>query len=181
MELEYPDLDADRVTAVWRELVRRHDMLRAVVHQDGYQQVLPDVPALPVGSDDLTALPAATAEARLERTRARLSAREAPTDQWPLFAVHVTRTAGRAVLHLAFDMLVVDHASLRVLLAEFRRSYGGTALPEAPRISFRDCVLARRALAGTEGHVRDRAYWTERLDTLPPLRNCPSPRAGRPA
>ncbi|WP_192339667.1 non-ribosomal peptide synthetase [Streptomyces sp. VITNK9] len=173
VELEYPDLDADRVTAVWRELVRRHDMLRAVVHQDGYQQVLPVVPALPVGSDDLTALPAATAEARLERTRARLSAREAPTDQWPLFAVHVTRTAGRAVLHLAFDMLVVDHASLRVLLAEFRRSYGGTALPEAPRISFRDCVLARRALAGTEGHVRDRAYWTERLDTLPPAPELP--------
>lgn len=31
VELEYPDLDVDRVTSVWRELVQRHDMLRAVV------------------------------------------------------------------------------------------------------------------------------------------------------
>ncbi|SCD35189.1 pyochelin synthetase, partial [Streptomyces sp. SolWspMP-sol7th] len=29
----------------WRELTERHDMLRAVVHEDGYQQVLPEVPA----------------------------------------------------------------------------------------------------------------------------------------
>lgn len=173
VELAYPDLDVDRVTSVWRQLVQRHDMLRAVIHQDGHQRVLPEVPALSVGTDDLTALPAATAEARMRHTRARLSAREAPTDQWPLFDVHVTRTDRRAVLHLSFDMLVVDHASLRILLAEFRRSYGGTALTDAPRITFRDYVLARRALADTDGHARDRAYWTERLDTLPPAPELP--------
>ncbi|WP_329160028.1 amino acid adenylation domain-containing protein [Streptomyces sp. NBC_01717] len=173
VELEYPDLDVDHVTVVWRELVQRHDMLRAVIQHDGYQQILPDVPALDVGADDLTALPATTAEAEVERTRARLCAREAPTDQWPLFDVHVTQTAERAVLHLAFDMLVVDHASLRILLAEFQRSYSGAALSGPPRITFRDYVLARRALADTDGHARDRAYWTERLDTLPPAPELP--------
>ncbi|WKX17258.1 non-ribosomal peptide synthetase [Streptomyces sp. HUAS CX7] len=173
VELEYPDLDVDRVTAVWRQLTERHDMLRAVVHRDGHQQVLAHVPALDVGADDLTALPAPAAAAEVERTRARLSARETPTDQWPLFDVHVSRTAERAVLHLSFDMLVVDHASLRLLLAEFRRGYGGEPLSDAPRITFRDYVLARRALADTDAHARDRAYWTERLDTLPPAPELP--------
>ncbi|MFH9199622.1 amino acid adenylation domain-containing protein [Streptomyces anulatus] len=173
VELRYPDLDVDRVTAAWRELVQRHDMLRAVVHRDGHQRVLPEVPALVVGTDDLSALPSDTAEAELERTRARLSTREAPTDRWPLFAVHVTRTARQAVLHLSFDMLVVDHASLRILLAEFQGSYGGAALSDAPRITFRDYVLARRALADSDAHTRDRAYWTGRLDTLPPAPELP--------
>ncbi|WP_399880070.1 amino acid adenylation domain-containing protein [Streptomyces sp. BBFR51] len=173
VELEYPDLDVDRVTASWRELVRRHDMLRAVIHHDGYQQVLADVPALVVKADDLTALSPAAAEAEVEHTRARLSAREAPTDRWPLFEVHVSRTAERAVLHLSFDMLVVDHASLRILLAEFQRSHGDQPLSEAPRIAFRDYVLARRALADSDAHARDRAYWTERLDTLPPAPELP--------
>lgn len=173
VELAYPDLDVDRVTASWRELVRRHDMLRAVVHHDGYQQVLADVPSLVVEADDLTALAPAAAEVELGRTRARLSAREAPTDQWPLFEVHVSRTAERDVLHLSFDMLVVDHASLRILLAEFQRNYGGEPLSEAPRIAFRDYVLARRALADSDAHARDRAYWSERLDTLPPAPELP--------
>jgi pyochelin synthetase len=173
VELEYPDLDVDRVTAVWQDLVRRHDMLRAVIHHDGYQQVLADVPALVVECDDLAALPAAVAEAEVERTRARLSARETPTDQWPLFDAQVSRTAERAVLHLSFDMLIVDHASLRILLAEFQRGYGGAALSDAPPITFRDYVLARRALADTDAHARDRAYWTERLDVLPPAPELP--------
>ncbi|NED83201.1 non-ribosomal peptide synthetase, partial [Streptomyces sp. SID11233] len=77
------------------------------------------------------------------------------------------------VLHLSFDMLVVDHASLRILLAEFQRSYGGEPLSAAPRIAFRDYVLARRALADSDAHARDRAYWTERLDTLPPAPELP--------
>ncbi|MEV8066814.1 amino acid adenylation domain-containing protein [Streptomyces sp. NPDC085995] len=173
VELEYPDLDVDRVTASWRELVRRHDMLRAVIHHDGHQRVLADVPPLVVEADDLTALAPAAAEAEVERTRARLSAREAPTDRWPLFEARVSRTAERAVLHLSFDMLVVDHASLRILLAEFQRSYGGEPLSEAPRITFRDYVLARRALADSAAYTRDRAYWSERLDTLPPAPELP--------
>nr|WP_203593585.1 non-ribosomal peptide synthetase [Streptomyces sp. SID9124] len=173
VELEYPDLDVDRVAASWRKLVRRHDMLRAVIHQDGYQQVLADVPALTVEADDLTALAPAAAEEEMAHTRTRLTTREAPTDQWPLFEVRVSRTKERAVLHLSFDMLVVDHASLRILLAEFQRSYGGEALSEAPRIAFRDYVLARRALADSDAHTRDRAYWTERLDTLPPAPELP--------
>ncbi|MEU9731645.1 amino acid adenylation domain-containing protein [Streptomyces sp. NPDC048002] len=173
VELEYPDLDVERVTAVWRELVRRHDMLRAVIHHDGYQQVLADVPDLAIGADDLTALPQATADAAVERTRERLATREAPTDQWPLFDIHVSRTAGRAVLHLAFDMLVVDHASLRLLLAEFQRSYAGDTLAAPPEITFRDYVLARRALADTDACARDRAHWTERLDALPPAPELP--------
>ncbi|MFE7623127.1 amino acid adenylation domain-containing protein [Streptomyces sp. NPDC057509] len=173
VELEYPDLDVDRTTATWRELVRRHDMLRAVIHHDGYQHVLADVPALVVEADDLTALAPAAAAVKVAHTRTRLSAREAPTDQWPLFEVRVSRTTERAVLHLSFDMLVVDHASLRILLAEFQRSYGGEPLAEAPRIAFRDYVLARRAVADSDAYTRDRAYWTERLDTLPPAPELP--------
>ncbi|MEU9710939.1 amino acid adenylation domain-containing protein [Streptomyces sp. NPDC047967] len=173
VELEYPDLDVDRVTAVWRELVQRHDMLRAVIHHDGYQQVLADVPTLDVRADDLSALAPDAAEAELRRTRARLSAREEPTDRWPLFDVHVSLTTERAVLHLSFDMLVVDHASLRILLAEFQRGYGGAELSEAPRVSFRDYVLARRALTDSDAYTRDRAYWTDRLDALPPAPELP--------
>ncbi len=118
----------------------------------------------------------------MERTRARLSARETPTDQWPLFEVHVSRTAERAVLHLAFDMLVVDHASLRVLLAEFQRGHAGEPLTEAPRITFRDYVLARRALTDTDARTPATAP-TGPSGSTPcrPRPSCPSPKPGRRA
>uniref|UniRef100_A0AAU3GMR0 Phenyloxazoline synthase MbtB n=1 Tax=Streptomyces sp. NBC_01401 TaxID=2903854 RepID=A0AAU3GMR0_9ACTN len=181
VELEYIELDVERVATVWDELVQRHDMLRAVIHGDGYQQVLPEVPALDVTVDDLSSLTdVSEAEAAVERTRARMSVGGGPTDRWPLFDVHVSLTPSRAVLHLSFDMLTVDHASLRILLAEFRTRYGGSVLSQEPRIAFRDYVLARRALADSADHSRDRAYWTERLDTLPPAPELPLAEAWEP-
>ncbi|MER5550623.1 amino acid adenylation domain-containing protein [Streptomyces sp. NPDC002793] len=180
VELEYSELDVERVAAVWHGLVQRHDMLRAVIHSDGYQQVLPDAPAPDVTVDDLLHLPDGEAEAAVARTRARMSVRRKPTDRLPLFDVHASLTGTRAVLHLSFDMLVVDHASLRILLAEFQTSYSGSALSEAPRISFRDYVLARRALTDGAAYSRDRAYWTDRLDALPPAPELPLAEAWEP-
>lgn len=181
VELEYSELDAERVATVWGELVQRHDMLRAVIHGDGYQQVLSEVPAPHVTVDDLVPLAdVSEADKAVARTRARMSVRHKPTDRWPLFDVHVSLTGTRAVLHLSFDMLTVDHASLRILLAEFQTRYSGSALSEAPRISFRDYVLARRALADSAEHDRDRAYWTDRLDTLPPAPELPLAEAWEP-
>jgi pyochelin synthetase len=173
VELDYPELDVERVTAVWRSLVERHDMLRAVIHTDGYQQVLREVPDLRVTVTDTTG--AAEGGAALERVRARMSIRQGRADTWPLFDVHITRAPERAVLHLSFDMLTVDHASLRMLLAEFHAMYRGPAGPPAPLgITFRDYVLARRGLTETPAYSRDREYWTARLDELPPPPELPT-------
>src|SRR5262245_198303 len=44
-ELECSDLDVARAASAFRQLIARHDMLRAVVLPDGTQHVLAEVPA----------------------------------------------------------------------------------------------------------------------------------------
>lgn len=179
VELDYPELDTQRVAEVWRELTARHDMLRAVIHTDGYQQVLPEVPEPRIHLTDATG--GGQEDETLERVRAGMALRQGPTDQWPLFDIGITRTSRLARLHLSFDMLVVDHASLRMLLAEFDARYRGTAGEPAPlTITFRDCVLARRALSESPAYSRDRAYWTSLLDELPPAPELPTAESWAP-
>jgi amino acid adenylation domain-containing protein len=101
-------------------------------------------------------------------------------------------------LHLSIDALLVDGESLTRLVTEVCAIYGGRATPAPPTaVTFRDYVLYRHgpadarhdtrgpAKAGHDGHGPDaghdghgpaeaghseaaRAYWTARLDTLPP-------------
>jgi pyochelin synthetase len=167
VELNFPELDPARVRAVWQSLVARHDMLVAVVDPDGYQQVLPEVPDLRIDVTD--ARTETEADGALNAVRERLSYRSGPASRWPLFTLHITRLPGRDVLHMSFDMLTVDHASLRLLIAEFRALYENPAAGLPPiGVSFRDYVLARRALTETRQYARDREYWAERLPELPP-------------
>ncbi|MGI5286410.1 amino acid adenylation domain-containing protein [Nonomuraea polychroma] len=161
MELAVSELDVTRLEDAWNRLIARHDMLRAVIHPDGYQQVLPEVPRLriPVTDDP-------------EEVRAELSQRVYRTDQWPLFDLRAT--PGR--LHFSIDLLIADYLSIQRLLTELDELYrdAGHERPE-PEITFRDYVMAERSTrqAGADRYERDRDYWWRRLDELPPAPDLP--------
>ncbi|UCM87043.1 non-ribosomal peptide synthetase [Streptomyces marincola] len=166
-ELAHPSgTDPDRLGAAWWAIVRRHDMLRAVVHPDGYQEVLPDMPERPIPVTDLRGATAEEAERHVAAVRAELAARVPPTDVPPLFELRMTRLDDALLLHLSIDQLIVDYASLLVVLAELEDAYHGR--PLAPLdIRFRDYVLARRKQTLTGEYAKHRDYWTRRLPELP--------------
>ncbi|TCK25718.1 non-ribosomal peptide synthetase [Pseudonocardia endophytica] len=183
LEAAFTDLDPARLQDAWRALVARHGMLRAVVHPDGHQQVLPEVPDYEIAVDDLRGAGQDAVDAAVARTRAELDHRVHPTDRWPLFDLRVTRSDGRALLHLSIDLLIADYASVQLLLAELDRLYREPETPLPPlEIGFRDHVLAVRGRAGGPAHERDRAYWAARIDDLPPAPELPvAPDAERAA
>jgi pyochelin synthetase len=159
-ELTYDDLDPRRMQEAWNALVRRHDMLRAVVAADGSTQVLETVPEyrIEVGEGDEAA----------EAARAQLSHRVYDSAQWPLFGLRVTKLADRSVLHFSIDFLVADFVSIEVILDELHRRYAdpGASLSTMD-ITYRDYRLAEQRLRGSARYERDREYWHQRIDDLP--------------
>ena len=123
-ELETVDLDLERVERAFNALVERHDALRTIFLPDGFQQVLAQVPDYRIGYEDVSTLDAAGRDERLAQLRAELSDTAFPVDRWPLFEVRATRLDDRHVrLHLAFDLLITDGASIARLLGELGRRY----------------------------------------------------------
>jgi pyochelin synthetase len=163
LEVAYPKLDPVRVEDAWNTLVRRHDMLRAVVERDGYQHVLSEVPRCPVPLADSR-----------ETVRAELGHRRYETDVWPLFELRVTRQPDGDVLHISMDSLIADWASARVLLDELDVLLADPAAVLPPlEITFRDYLLAERGLRDTARYRRDRDYWQARVDDLSPAPDLP--------
>lgn len=167
VEIRYADLEPETVRQAWTTLVRRHGALRTLVHPDGSQHVLEEVPQLPVGYDDLRGAPARQVEAARSATRVRLEGRQAPPDRWPLIDLHLTRDDDGAILHLGIDMLAADYAGVQQLLAESDALLADPQASARPtELTFRDYVGAHRALSGTARYQRDRAYWLKRAETL---------------
>lgn len=174
-EIEGNDLNLERLNWALQELVKRHDMLRAVVLPDGQQQILKQVPAYPFEILDLRGKDKAFVKAHLEAIRERMSHQVLPSDQWPLFDFRATcLDGGRVRLHISYDLLVFDAWSLFRLFEEWFQLYQNpeAALPPI-ELSFRDYALAEQGLRETELYVRSQNYWLSRIDSLPPAPDLP--------
>lgn len=185
LELEAADFDPERASYAVDQLVARHEQLRTVVRPDGGgQQVLDAVPAVRVDVVDVSGLPPAEQESVLGATRSRMSEPGVDPLGWPLFAVAGTRLGpARVRVHLAMSLLLLDGASIRTLLEEWRRLYADPAaeLPPVPT-TVRDWMLSFAAHQRTSEYAEHLAYWRTRLDTLPEapqLPLVPGPAGGR--
>ena len=174
-ELELIELSVVRMERVWRALVDRHDMLRAVIELDGSQRVLAKVPAYEIGVDDLRGADELAVADALTATRAEMDHRVYAPEQWPLFELRITLTDTRAYLHFSIDFLIADFVSIQLILDELHRRYADPDVDLPPlKVTFRDYLLAERRLRSGVRYEQDRAYWLGRLERLPAAPELPT-------
>ncbi|MEA5503584.1 amino acid adenylation domain-containing protein [Halotia wernerae UHCC 0503] len=174
-EFESQNLDLERYNLAWQQLIERHDMLRAIVHPDGQQQILPQVPPYEISVVDLRGQSLEQVTTQLQAIRQRMSHQVLPTHQWPLFEICASLLdEGRIRIHINFDALIGDQWSLQIIFRELSRFYQNpdTLLPPL-EISFRDYVLAEASLQNLEVYQRSVEYWLNRIPTLPPAPELP--------
>ncbi|MBF4622856.1 non-ribosomal peptide synthetase [Clavibacter sp. VKM Ac-2872] len=184
--------DLDLLAAAFDELVRRHPTLRTVIHPDGTQRVLEEVPPVRVDVRDVPADADQDAvDAALAGFRERTSHRCHDLAVWPLFDVDALRYPdGRGGLRtriaIGIDYAVVDALSIMILYTELDLLMRGQPLPPAPaELTFRDCVLQTRP--DPERRRVDEEHWRARLAGMPdaprlPLADAdPAPRFTRRA
>ncbi|RKN45334.1 non-ribosomal peptide synthetase [Micromonospora endolithica] len=168
-ELDSASLDVPRLVRALGALVERHEMLRAVIGSDGTQRILAVPGTVPVREIDLRDASLDEADEALAAVREEMSHQVLPLDTGPMLDVRISRLPlGHTRVHIGFDLLVGDVRSVQILFDEWRRWYldPDATLPEIG-VSFRDYLLAARALEAGPGYARSRAYWLDRLDTLP--------------
>ncbi|MEU6476624.1 amino acid adenylation domain-containing protein [Streptomyces sp. NPDC047017] len=168
-ELRFAALDPDRLQAAWQALIDRHDMLRAIVEDEGAQRVLDSTPPYRIAVTDLRTADETGTRTALAEVREEMEHQVLPAGTWPLFDLRISLLPDHALLHLSIDFLIADYISLHLLLDELRTLYTDpdAVLPELP-ITFRDYLLAERRLRQGPRRERDRAYWLDRVDDLPP-------------
>ncbi len=169
VEIDLFAADHERVEEAFNTLIGRHGMLRATLLPDGRQQVAQEVPYYRFRHRDLSGLPEADGRCRLEETREEMAAQVFDPHTWPLYEIRTHRLdAARLRLHIGIDLLFVDAGSIQVLLAEWiRLILDPDSLAPAPAATFRDYLDGLAAYRRQPGHERARAYWMDRVDTLP--------------
>ena len=178
VDLDCPALFTDRFEKALNALVERHDMLHAVVTEDGRQRVLPLPVHFPLTISDLSDLDPREQEQRLAASAQRQAQTVSDLGSWPQSEVHFSLLghnadgSKRGVLHFRWDMWATDGRSFQILYEDLAALYldPDAKLPPLP-ITFRDYQLALRYQKELAWELSQRLTGQdrERLDAL--LRN----------
>lgn len=176
LEYDCDKLDLERYEQAWNRAIQRHEMLRAVITEDGRNRILPEVPEFRIRRHDLTASAGEARADTLTELRRRLSHRVHRPDRWPLFDVRAAILDDTTTrLFIGIDALICDAGSFLVLDRDLRLLYTdpAAALPPLPT-RFVDYVshIESRAESATRRRAVD--YWHGRMADLPGPPNLPT-------
>ncbi|MEM9137981.1 MAG: condensation domain-containing protein, partial [Cyanobacteria bacterium P01_F01_bin.42] len=181
-EIEVTGLSVAQIEQALNVLIKRHDMLRAVVNKDGQQVILPEVAEYKIQVADLDSGSPSPLGRKglgdeglqsLESLRERLSHQVFTPDQWPLFHIEAALLPNNKVrFFVSFDVLIGDAWSFQLLGKEMAQLIQGSTFSHLS-LSFRDYVMAEQAFQATPAYEQALAYWQDRLDTLPPAPTLP--------
>lgn len=162
LQLNYDHIDVQRTEEIWNRLIAHHEMLRAVIHEEGYQQIMEEAPHFDVKDfGDMSG----------EEVMEKMGHSSYQVGGWPYFSVGVTNYENSAIMHLSIEFIIADWTSIWLLLLQFEGMYFGR-IKELPEItaSFRDYVIAERELKAGAAYENDMKYWLGKLEDFPP---CP--------
>ena len=127
-EFDVPNYDRGLFQAAWQKLIDRHDMLRAVIREDGMQQVLPHTPHYEIKNLNLRGADERRVQLEIDAIRDRMSHQVFRRDSGRCSNCVRPSFCDRTLLHLSLDLLFVDLWSMQILFDEWSQ-LALTAIP----------------------------------------------------
>lgn len=168
-------LDIKRLEIAWNKVIQKHDMLRAIVSNSGYQIVQEAVPYVTIQCLDLR-ITEGNNETDKNDFRRRLANKQYELGKWPMCDLALTVENEKSIIHLSLDMLIADFVSTNIILHDLETFYENPDLIIVPTTLYRDVVLyqnQKRTIKTVERNVAEK-YWSDKIPSMgeaPDLRN----------
>ena len=160
-------LDIKRLEIAWNKVIQKHDMLRAIVSNSGYQIVQEAVPYVTIQCLDLR-ITEGNNETDKNDFRRRLANKQYELGKWPMCDLALTVENEKSIIHLSLDMLIADFVSTNIILHDLETFYENPDLIIVPTTLYRDVVLyqnQKRTIKTVERNVAEK-YWSDKIPSM---------------
>ncbi|MBE6051736.1 MAG: amino acid adenylation domain-containing protein [Clostridium sp.] len=167
------DADVENIKKAIHRVIERHDMLRAVIEDDGTQRILRNVPEYKIEVNNF--VNETYKEQGILKVREELSHKVYKTNEYPMFDFVLSKLADNKVrMHFSIDMLIADAQSIYIIIDELGRFISNPYLELEPlELSFRDYVLSESEIKKTNKYKNAKNYWLNKIKDLPPAPKLP--------
>jgi len=163
------ELELGRLNKGLQELINRHEMLRTVIHSDGTQQILQELPEYKIEVEDLSQCSEGEQERYILGKRNEMSHNIIEPSQWPLFNIFAFKLSEeKHYLFIEFDQLICDGMSIQILNQELMDYYNNPDIKFEPlEFTFRDYILSYVKYKESGDYRNDKMYWLNKVDNFP--------------
>ncbi len=167
-EFSFDELDVARLERALNRLIAEHDEIRTVFDQENLtQRYLPysDAMYYHITTHRVDQM---FSESSLLAIRNKLSHLVYDVSTYPLFQMCVSIFHDRAVLHVSFDLLLLDAQGRTKFFTELTQLYEKEDATFSKRsITFRDYQVYMGMLKSSPWYLAHKAYWREKVNQLP--------------
>ena len=162
MEIEYNELlDKDKIEIAWNKVIKKHDMLRAIIYKNGKQKVQKDVPFVEIEENF------SIDEKELD-LREKLANKQYKIGEWPMCDIAITKINEKTLLHFSVDMIVADYISMNIILKDLEDFYYNPEKEACNSSSYRDIVIyeKERKQNKRSNSQEDKKYWENKIENM---------------
>ncbi|WP_103863499.1 hybrid non-ribosomal peptide synthetase/type I polyketide synthase [Aquimarina sp. I32.4] len=174
-EMDVDHLDIQKFEQALSNLIKRHEMLRCIITEDGTQQIMETIPI------PFTVYPisdSTTTNTHLQKLRNEMSTRIIPAGT-PMFDIRISELEGhKKRIHFSIDFIIADALSLFIFWKDLYLFYTDHTLPSL-EISYKDYLQYHEKRKSTSLYNKAAQYWTDRVSQFPLAPQLPVKDAGQ--
>lgn len=168
LEFDGKSVNQSRLQHAWSAVQYHHPMLRACFLHNGTQKILDKPYKELIRINDYSSLSEEEAQKSALSVRDRLSHRKLQIEKGEVAGLELTLLPqDKTRIHIDVDLLVADVQSLHILLRDLFTAYNGGTLPQESKEWNFAAYLKEQDSDEREEKERAKAYWKNRLKTLP--------------
>lgn len=169
VEIECKEYDHDKMMNVLLKLIKRHDMLRAYIDNEGMQHIQKEMPDFTMEVTDMSNKSEKELETYILKVRKEMLSLRLDLSKAPLILGKVTKIDDKkALLHVYADGQIMDGWSFELFFSELGMLYKSPNTELEPlKVTFRDYIMYREALKETEKYKKDKEFWLSKINNIP--------------
>lgn len=161
MEAKLPLLEINRAEKVWNNIIQEHEALRSIFTSNNTQKILKKDIYYKIDFND-----GINIEDKISETRESLKGKCYKPDIWPLFDIVISQVDDYSLLHLSFDFLILDWASILILLKEFENNYFNEKINLKQSYNLKKIRMNQLTRKQSSKYLSDKKFWEKRIPIL---------------
>ncbi len=158
----------EKMDAALGKLIVRHEMLRAVLTEDGKQRILENPGEYHITYHDLRKEEDTEKELKCNEIKDSLANEVIDLETWPLFHVHYIDLGVRKKLYFSIDLMIADIWSINILFKEWFSLYNNLDEKLADiGVQFKEYCTWFYENENTKKYQKAKKYWEERIPFMP--------------